>query len=155
MNATIGPRPFPVPDMSPREQAIYISKCFFGCTLCILFHFFLECLLKEEKSEKDLWYDALEYQDDDLSEKKAWSNSLEFHDARERQVHDIYTTDGKLAWISVPIKHCERLYLPELENERIGEEGEMRDYDVIIKLVEEVERTEYDASSSFLSVWYL
>jgi hypothetical protein len=101
MNATtMGSRPFPVPDMSPKEQAIYIAKCFLGCTLCILLHFFLERLPKEEKSEQEIWYDALEFQD-----------------AREKQVHDIYT-DGKLAWINVPIEHCERLYLPELENER-------------------------------------
>jgi hypothetical protein len=117
MNSSTAPRPFPGPDMSPKEQAIYISKCFLGCILCILLHFFLESLPKEEKSEQELWYHALEYQDDDLSEKKVWSNALEFQDSKLKQEHDIYI-DGKLAWIGVPVKRSETLHLPELENGR-------------------------------------
>jgi hypothetical protein len=113
----MGPQPFPVPNMSPKEQAICISKCFLGCILCILLHFFLEFLPKEEKSEQGLWYDALEYQDDDLSERKVWSNALEFQDAKPKQVHDIYI-GGKLAWTDVPIKRSETSHLPELENGR-------------------------------------
>jgi hypothetical protein len=100
MNSSTAPRPFPGPDMSPKEQAIYISKCFLGCILCILLHFFLESLPKEEKSEQELWYHALEFQDSKL-----------------KQEHDIYI-DGKLAWIGVPVKRSETLHLPELENGR-------------------------------------
>jgi hypothetical protein len=149
----MGPRFFPVPNMSSREQAIYISKCFLGCTLCILLHFFLGSLPKEEKSEKELWYDALEYQDDDLPEKKVWPNALKFQDAKLKQVHDIYI-DGKLAWIDVPIKRSEILHLPELENGRKNrferEDLHRRGDRAIIKLVEGVEKTNFDASSSFL-----
>ena len=121
MNATTGPRPFLVPDMSPKEQAIYITKCFLGCTLCILLLCFLESLPKEEKSQQELWYDALEHQDDDLSDKTVWPNALEFQDANleagEKQVHDIYI-DGKLAWMGGPVKFSQTLHLVELEKGR-------------------------------------
>ena len=37
-------------------------------------------------------------------------------------------------------------------SERTGEEGELRDYEVVNKWVEGVERTDFDGSSSFLSL---